>query len=191
MTANSTPAFCSKCGAGLKSGSAFCPNCGTPVGQPSSSSSAPLSGIDALTKESAAQNYWLRRFFALVIDGIIVVVVLVVVAVALAIPRFLVSGTSGVTSLFAGAFSIVAGLIIFFYFIVAEVTRGTTAGKSAFHLKVVGPTGGNPTLIQSLVRNISKIYWVLLLLDVIVGLATSKQYTQKFSDRLVGTSVVG
>lgn len=59
------------------------------------------------------------------------------------------------------------------------------------HLKVVGPKGGNPTFVQSLVRNISKIYWILLLLDVIVGLATSKQYNQKYSDKLVGTSVVG
>jgi hypothetical protein len=41
------------------------------------------------------------------------------------------------------------------------------------------------------VRNISKVYWLLLLLDVVVGLATPKQYTQKFSDKLVGTSVVG
>ena len=39
-------------------------------------------------------------------------------------------------------------------------------------------------------RNVSKIYWVLLLLDVVIGLATSKQYNQKFSDKLVGTSVV-
>ena len=191
MTANSTPAFCSKCGAELKSGSALCPSCGAPAGQASSSGAAPLSGIDALMKESAAQNYWLRRFLALVVDGVIVVVVLVAVAVALAIPRFLLSGTAGVTSLFAGAFSIAAGVIVFLYFIVAEVTTGATAGKRAFHLKVVGPTGGNPTLIQSLVRNISKIYWVLLLLDVIVGLATSRQYTQKYSDKLVGTSVVG
>ena len=143
-----------------------------------------------MIKEPAAQNYWLRRIFAFVIDVIIVVVILVVVAVFVAIPSFALSGTAGLTSFFAGVFAILAGVIIFLYFIVAEVTRGATVGKQAMHLKVVGPKGGNPTVVQSLVRNISKIYWILLLLDVVIGLATSKQYTQKFSDRLVGTSVV-
>jgi uncharacterized RDD family membrane protein YckC len=183
--------FCSKCGTQLQPGTAFCPKCGAPVGQVSGPTGAPVSGIDALIKESGAQSYWVRRLLAFVIDVIIVVIILVVVAVAVAIPAFALSGTAGLVSLFAGVFSIAAGVIIFLYFIIAEVTRGATIGKQVFHLKVVGPNGGNPTVIESLVRNISKIYWLLLLLDVIVGLATSKQYTQKFSDKLVGTSVVG
>jgi uncharacterized RDD family membrane protein YckC len=175
----------------LQPGSAFCPKCGTPVGQASGPTGASVSGVDALIKEPGAQNYWIRRFFAFVVDAIIVGIVLVVVAVAIAIPTFVFSGTAGVVSLFAGVFSIAAGVILFLYFIVAEVTNGATFGKHVFHLKVVGPNGRNPTALQSVVRNISKIYWLLLLLDVIVGLATSKQYTQKYSDKLVGTSVVG
>ncbi len=190
METMSESKFCSKCGAQLEPGVAFCPSCGAPVGQASSPTGTPLSGVDAVIKESAAQSYWLRRVFAFVIDVIIVVVILVVAAVFVAIPAFALSGTAGLTSFFAGVFSIVAGVIIFLYFIVAEVTRGATVGKHALHLKVVGPKGGNPTLVQSLVRNVSKIYWVLLLLDVVIGLATSKQYNQKFSDKLVGTSVV-
>jgi uncharacterized RDD family membrane protein YckC len=183
--------FCSKCGAPLQPGTAFCPKCGATVGQVSGPTGAPVSGVDALIKEPVAQNYWLRRIFALVIDVIIVVIILAVVAVAVAIPAFAMSGTAGVVALFVGVFSITAGVIVFLYFIIAEVTRGATFGKHILHLKVVGPNGGNPTLIESVVRNVSKIYWILLLLDVIVGLATSKKYTQKFSDRLVGTSVVG
>lgn len=190
MTPNDAPKFCSNCAAALEPGVTFCPNCGAPVGQTSGPTSAPVSGIDALTKDSKAQNYWIRRILAFVIDVVIVVVILLVAGVVVAIPALVFSGTAGVTSFFAGVFAIVAGVILFLYFIVAEVTRGSTVGKRAFRLKVVGPKGGNPTLIQSLVRNVSKIYWILLLLDVVVGLATSKQYDQKFSDRLVGTSVV-
>ena len=182
---------CSKCGATIQPGSTFCPNCGAPVAQASTSSSPPVSGLDEALKVPKAQNYWLRRIVALVIDVIIVTIILVVVAAAVAIPRFVLSGAAGMDSFFAGTFAIAAGVILFLYFIVAEVTTGATIGKRAMGLKVVGPNGGNPTLVQSLVRNISKIYWVLLLLDVIVGLATSKNYTQKYSDRLVGTSVVG
>jgi len=187
----SNSGFCSKCGAELQPGSAFCPKCGAPVAPASASSSPPVSGLDEAFKEPKAQNYWLRRIAAIVIDVIIVTVILVVVAVAIAIPRFLLLGAAGMGSFFAGTFSIVAGVILFFYFIVAEVTTGATVGKRAFNLKVVGPNGGRPTVVQSLVRNISKIYWVLLILDVVVGLATSKDYTQKYSDRLVGTRVLG
>ena len=189
MSTATTPKFCSNCAAPLQPGTAFCTSCGAPVGQ-AGSTGATLSGVDALIKESGAQNYWLRRIFAFVIDAVIVGVILVVAAVFVAIPTFVFSGTAGLTSVFAGVFSILAGIILFLYFIVAEVSRGATVGKGAMHLKVVGPRGGNPTLFQSLVRNLSKIYWVLLLLDVVLGLATSKQYTQKLSDRLVGTSVI-
>jgi len=169
----------------------FCANCGAPVGRSSSPSDAALSGIDALMKQPAAQSYWTKRLLAFVIDVIIVVIILVVAAALIAIPTLVLSGTAALTSLFAGVFPIAAGLIIFLYFIVAEVTRGATIGKQIFHLKVVGPSGGNPTFVQSLVRNLSKIYWILLLIDVVVGLATSKQYNQKFSDHLVGTTVAG
>jgi uncharacterized RDD family membrane protein YckC len=164
---------------------------GAPITRTSAPPSPPVSGLDEALREPKAQNYWLRRIAAIVVDVIIVTVILVVVAVAIAIPSFAISGGAGMGAFFAGTFSVVAGVILFLYFILAEVTRGATVGKSAFNLKVVGPSGGNPTVVQSLIRNISKIYWVLLLLDVIVGLATSKDYTQKYSDRLAGTRVTG
>jgi hypothetical protein len=41
----------------------------------------------------------------------------------------------------------------------------------------------------SFLRDLSKINWVLLLLDVVLGLALEPGYTKKFSDRLLGTSV--
>lgn len=183
--------FCSSCGAALDSGAAFCPKCGTRVGQASAAPAGSMSGIDEVMRQSGAQNYWVRRFLAFLIDMVIIWVIVAVVAAAVAIPTFMFSGVAGVTSIFAGAFSVVAGLFLFVYFIVAEVSSGATIGKRVFRLKVVSARGGNPELVESLVRNISKVYWLLLLLDVIVGLATSKNYTQKFSDRMVGTSVVG
>jgi len=186
--------FCSKCGSPLQSGAAFCPKCGAPSGQASgvaAGTGASLSGIDSLMKDSVAQNYWIRRLVALFIDAVIVAVILIVIVVGIAIPTFAFSGTFGFFAVFAGLFSLLAGVIVFLYFIFAEVSRGATLGKHILNLKVIGPKGGNPTFVESVVRNASKIYWILLLLDVIVGLATSKNYTQKFSDKLVGTSVVG
>jgi len=37
---------------------------------------------------------------------------------------------------------------------------------------------------------VSKIYWVLLPLDVILGLALEAGYTKKLSDTYLGTSVI-
>jgi uncharacterized RDD family membrane protein YckC len=152
-----------------------------------------MSGIDALMKDSGAQGYWLKRLIALIIDGIIIGIVVVVifalVAVIVALPAYFVSGAAPLNVLFGGT-TFAVGILLILYFPIAEVARGATIGKSVMSLKVVGKNGGNPTFLEAFVRNISKIYWLLLLLDVIVGLATQKGYQQKFSDHIMGTSVV-
>jgi uncharacterized RDD family membrane protein YckC len=53
-------------------------------------------------------------------------------------------------------------------------------------------TNGNKvTLDKSFIRNISKIYWLLLLLDWIVALVTpGADRRQKYTDRIAGTTVV-
>ena len=191
--------FCANCGKEIPAGATFCPNCGTPVqgGAPSAfaptTPSPPMSGIDALMKDSKVQEYWFKRLVALVIDGIIIGIVVVIIfaliAVMVALPAYFSYGYAPLAFLFGGT-TIVVGVLLILYFPLAEVTRGATIGKSVMKLKVVGKSGGNPTIVEALVRNISKIYWLLLLLDVIIGLATQKGYQQKYSDHMIGTSVV-
>jgi hypothetical protein len=43
---------------------------------------------------------------------------------------------------------------------------------------------------KAFTRNISKIYWALLLLDLIAGLATGTDYRKKFTDKYTETIVV-
>lgn len=168
-------------------GSAFCPRCGTPVAVTTATST---NGFETLMRESAAQQYWIKRLVALIIDAIIVGIVVAIIAAVLAIPAFLLSGAGALTFLFAGFFTVVAGIVLVLYFTLADVTAGATIGKRVLGLKVTKVGGGYPNIVEAFVRNISKIYWLLLLLDVVVGLAISKQYTQKYSDRLIGTEVV-
>ena len=191
-------AFCSKCGKELPEGATFCPACGTPVQSgaataASTQPTAPMSGIDALMKDSKAQEYWFKRLIALIIDGVIIFIVVAIIfamiAAMVALPAYFAYGYAPIAFLFGG-FTIVVGILLILYFPLAEATRGATIGKSAMKLKVVGKNGGNPNFVEAFVRNISKIYWLLLLLDVIVGLATQKGYQQKFSDHVMGTSVV-
>jgi uncharacterized RDD family membrane protein YckC len=144
-----------------------------------------------LMKENNVQSYWVRRLVALFIDAIIVSIALGIVTALLALPFFFVSGPVAFRSVFAGAYSFAYGIILVVYFTFAEVLTGTTLGKRLFGLRVRAGAGGrHPTFSEAILRNISKIYWLLLLLDTVVGLATSKSYTRKFSDRFAGTEVV-
>ena len=82
------------------------------------------------------------RFFARLIDGIIVGIVGFLLAV-------LLGATSNiwVTGLFSG-------LLTFIYFVAFEVTQGWTPGKKLLGLSVRGPGGApKPTAAQSAIRN--------------------------------------
>lgn len=181
--------FCPKCGKELPAGATFCPSCGTPVQAGSTAGTPPVSGFDTLTRDQHAQQYWVERLVALIIDGIIVYVVLGIITAIVAIPALL-SGGFGFFGAFFGGIAVFWGIIFVLYFAVAESTYGASVGKRVFGLRVVSKTGSNPTFGEAFVRSLSKIYWLLLLLDVVVGLATSKGYQQKYSDRLMGTTVV-
>jgi len=189
-------AFCARCGKELPSGATFCPACGAPVqaqataASASTGSPAPLSGIDSLMKDSKAQEYWLWRLVAFIIDVVIIAVVLTLLALAVTVPYFLSGGAVAFTGFFFGGFALLSGIILILYFPLMESSSGASIGKHAMHLRVVSKSGSNPTFAEAFVRNISKIYWLLLLLDVIVGLAVTKGYQQKYSDSLMGTSVV-
>jgi hypothetical protein len=58
------------------------------------------------------------------------------------------------------------------------------------NLKVRTVDGKIPTMDVAFIRNVSKVFWLLYLLDVIVGLATPGEPTQKYTDRIAGTIVV-
>jgi len=191
--------FCPKCGKQVPDGATFCPSCGASLqagaststpSQPTTQAQAPpLSGIDALMKDSTAQRYWLNRLLALIVDGLIVFIPLLIITVIVAV-FVAISGFTPFGVVVGGAVSILWYFIFILYNMAMESTYGASFGKRFFHLKVVSRNGTNPNLGEALIRNLSKIYWLLLLLDVIVGLAVTKGYQQKYSDKFMGTSVV-
>jgi uncharacterized RDD family membrane protein YckC len=184
-------AFCARCGTELPVGATYCPSCGAPVqpGPSAAAPSAPVSGFDTLTKDQKAQEYWIQRLFAFVIDAIIVYAVLVILTVLIALPALFTGGLGIFTAFFSGI-SIVWGIVFVLYFAFMESTYGSSIGKRIFSLKVVSKTNARPNFAEAFIRNLSKIYWILLLLDVIIGLAISRGYQQKYSDHFMGTTVV-
>ena len=181
--------FCAKCGKEIPEGAAICPSCGAPTAPGSAATSAPVSGLDALIKDQKAQEYWIWRFVAIVVDWVIVYVVVGVITFFVALPAFLLGGGAFFSAVFGGL-AVLWGLVFILYFAVLESATGASIGKHIFGFRVTSKRGSNPTFGEALVRNVSKIYWLLLLLDVVAGLAVSAGYQQKYSDRLMGTTVV-
>jgi uncharacterized RDD family membrane protein YckC len=193
-------AYCSKCGTPIPIGARFCPSCGTPAQAPSPPFSAgvhspmPDSGFRTLTRDSVAQEYWVKRLLAYVIDAIIVYAVIGLIAAATVLPAFLmgvfVPGSSPRMPFLGGFLGTVSSLILVLYFTLAEATYGKTIGKRVMGLRVAMDSGGRLPLGSSFLRNLSKISWVFLILDVILGLVLETGYKKKYSDRFLGTSVI-
>jgi uncharacterized RDD family membrane protein YckC len=187
--------YCWKCANELRDDAAFCPKCGASVRGTGTMGVQPRTGLERLADDRTVQDHWIKRLIALVIDGVIVSVAFLAIALIAAIPLLLSFPYS--TGSFPGWWfgwwgfgSIgVVWLLIFLYFFLAEGLYARTIGKEIMGLRVERVDGKRVSFRDSFVRNLSKIYWVLLLLDVAVGLATHGDMSQKWSDRYAGTKV--
>ena len=189
-------AFCAHCGRELPAGAIFCPSCGTAV----TPQQRQETELDRLTKDSGTQDYWLRRVFAFVIDLLVVSVVEFFIATVVFFPIFLATGAffplaslgfflnllSPLSLLLSGF----TALILLAYFTLAELTYQKTFGKALLGLVVVTTDGTPLNIGRAFVRNVSKVYWLLLLLDLVAGFITPLRAGQKFSDHLVNTNVL-
>ncbi len=149
-------------------------------------------GFEKIGSDSHLQDHWIRRLVAFIIDSIIAFIGALIVAAIIAIPFIIISATTGlpwfVFDVFVGPFFL--GVISVLYFALLESWYGWTFGKKIMNLKTIKVDGQKPPLDAAFIRNISKIYWILLLLDVIIGLATPGDPHQKIMDRFAGTTVV-
>ena len=183
--------YCWKCGSELQSNVSFCGKCGSPV-QPAYASSTNVTGntgLDQLTANRDVQDLWLRRAVAFIIDSVIIGVGSIILALAFAIPLFIVGPSFFRFDFWGVWFWGLIPLLIVAYFILLEAGWGRTIGKEAMGLRVVRVDGRHIDIGSAFLRNLSKINWVLLLLDVIAGLVMYGDGRQKFSDRLAGTTV--
>ena len=109
----------------------------------------------------------LDRFLARFIDGIIVGVVYVIVAIVLIFGVIVTSGSSYVVAFVS---AIVLTALQLGYFVFMETSRGQTVGKMVMKLRVVGPGGGNPTVEESVRRNIWMLAGLASIVPIIGGL---------------------
>jgi uncharacterized RDD family membrane protein YckC len=132
----------------------------------------------------------LERFLARLIDFLIFILVAIVLYVAFP--------TNWVVS-------IIWTLLAIAYYAYLESSQGATVGKKVLKMRVLGPTGGNPTMEQSLRRN-SWLFLGLLsgfaVLGFLSGLAqiaaciaiavtaNSDPLKRGWHDKFAGTTVV-
>jgi uncharacterized RDD family membrane protein YckC len=195
--------YCVECGKRIPDDALLCPYCGTHVsgkrakGKKVKAPTAPFavatkSGFDALTKDQLVQQYWGRRLLAYVIDAVILSVVAWVLA---SIVEFFLYGFwyqfyQPYSWFGFGLFPLLWGVVSILYFVFMDFRYGGTMGKSLMGLKVTMDDGQAPTMDKAFVRNISKIHWALLFLDLIAGLLSETDYRKKFTDKFAKTLVV-
>ncbi len=192
--------YCGSCGKEVPEGAVFCPACGAATG---TSGSRHVSGreteFDRLTKDSRTQEHWVRRGVAYIIDWIIVSIatsiIFLAISTAAGVVSIIIAGPS-LANFFLpfgpiglGIFGLEA-LFFLLYFTLSEGIYHRTFGKSLMGLEVRTTDGSPLDVPKSFVRNISKIYWLLLLLDLIGGFFMQVTPGQRFLDRLAGTLVV-
>lgn len=130
--------------------------------------------------DSSLQQHWIKRLIAILVDSIIVGVATTILG--------LLTNIAGIFNWLS--FPFVMGLIYVLYFTIAESIYGYTIGKRMVTLKVGIENGQNPNFQNSFIRNISKIHFLLLILDTVAGFFLSKDPHQKYTDQIANTTVV-
>ena len=66
-------------------------------------------------------------------------------------------------------FIYVVPVLIFVYFVLCEKLFGASVGKGIMNLQVKSKNGARISWAQSIVRNLTKIYWVPIIFDWLFG----------------------
>jgi uncharacterized RDD family membrane protein YckC len=128
------------------------------------------------------QNFWGRRFLALIIDAVTVTLVLWVIS-AVIYPLIAVANIFMVLNYWL----VLAAFIIVGYFTYMEGKDGATLGKIMMKLKV-NAADGDMNYKKAFLRNLSKILWIPLVLDVIFGFIFGDS-NDRFLDGVSNTAV--
>jgi len=138
-------------------------------------------------------NHWLLRIVAAIIDSIpwAIIIIILFYAVFWRDPFYWrwAGWFGGVWWLL---WPLLWGIFWVLYCTVLEASSsGATLGKRIMGLKVQMLDGSKATFNKAFIRNISKIYGLILIIDWIIGIATpGPDPRQRYFDRIAGTTVV-
>jgi uncharacterized RDD family membrane protein YckC len=137
------------------------------------------SALDEVLDNKQAQEFWLRRLIAFLMDVIIIYVpISIMVSIA---------WTSGFLN---QPVWLLSGALLIVYTALFESELGYTIGKRIMGLEVVSLDPRIYDIRRGLIRNISKIHPVLLLIDMLLGLLERDRVNMRYVDTVVATEVV-
>lgn len=133
---------------------------------------------------------WSTRFWAWLIDFIIVNVVLGAIFSAIALPFWLANPSRLVNDKgFDGPLSYgITSLVFFVYWIYFESTTGQSLGKMALKIKTTNLAGGKPDIWNVAIQSFGKAF--LLPIDVLLGWIFTNDKRQRIFSRAGNTIVV-
>ena len=140
--------------------------------------------FDSIQRDKRLQEQWLRRVVAFIIDAIIVGIVFGILMFLLTFGVFKFDMFSW---LLIGSF--LSGVLILLYSALLESLRGATFGKELLKLRVTHRQG-KLDIAKALIRNVSKLWWLFLLLDILIAFFTAgNDPKQRWLDRITETTV--
>jgi uncharacterized RDD family membrane protein YckC len=140
--------------------------------------------VDQFQRDKRLQEHWIRRFVAIIIDIIIIWAIAWVIMLVLAFSTVFFYRYH-----FFFSWWFLPWVIFLLYASFLEGTTGSTIGKKLLRLKVV-PLREKLDMRKALIRNISKIFFLLLLLDVLLAFFTAGDPRQRYLDRIAETCVI-
>ena len=105
-----------------------------------------------------------RRIIAYIIDFFVVSAIMWIISYlsSLIVGPVDIMGVYGILPYFVP-------ILGFVYFVFLEKTRGATIGKALMYLEVRSRNGAYINWAQSIVRNLTKIYWIPVIFDWAIG----------------------
>ena len=128
------------------------------------------------------QNLWGKRFAALIIDFLIIMIVIWIFS-AIVYPLIAQITIYEILNYWL----IVAALFIIAYFTYFEGKYSTTPGKNVMKIKVIADNG-EMDYKKAFIRNLSKILWLPLIVDIIAGYVAENSKL-RYLDIIAGTDV--
>ena len=139
-------------------------------------------------------THWLTRIVAAIIDSIPWAIVGYIISYVLIMPGGPLFGALWAWGWLVYAFlaPIFYGLLFVIYSVVMESSvSAATFGKRFMGLKVQMLDGSKAPSNKIWTRNISKIFWIIFIIDFLIGVATpGPDPRQRYFDRIAGTTVV-
>lgn len=129
------------------------------------------------------QNLWSKRFTALIIDALLITLIIWVLS-ALLYPLIAIADGFSVLNYWL----LVTVIIIIAYFTYLEGSSCTTLGKNLMKIKVIS-NENKMDYKKAFIRNLSKILWIPLILDVLVGYVSNSSKL-RYLDEVAGTNII-